>query len=255
MFAKYYLRAFDAWSADSTSTAVPQAWKMAFNAARDGKVSGAGNFFLGLNAHINHDLALAMAAAGLTGPDGVSEKINYDDIDALLNSVTIPLIAELSARLDPSMDDTSLPLHLDAVATGNVMYAWREQAWRNAELLASASTPLAKNLVTAHDRRQLGDPGDDVLDRAELPAAGDHQRRPQRLVRRAQGRPGAAGLPVRLPDRLTRAAQRGDEPTPIPPARAPRSPAVSAAGAASRSRRTRVRSGTRMPPVGCGRAM
>jgi hypothetical protein len=149
VFAKYYLRAFDAWTADSTSAAVPQAWKMAFNAARDGKVSGAGNFFLGLNAHINHDLALAMAAAGLTGPDGVSEKINYDDIDALLNSVTIPLIAELSARLDRSMDDTSLPLHLDAVATGNVMYAWREQAWRNAELLASASTPLAKDLVTA----------------------------------------------------------------------------------------------------------
>ncbi len=57
-------------------------------------------------------------------------------IDALLNSVTLPLVAELSARLDQSMDDTSLPLSLDAVATGKVMYPWREQAWRNAELLA-----------------------------------------------------------------------------------------------------------------------
>jgi Family of unknown function (DUF5995) len=146
VFAKYYLRAFDAWSADNNSTAVPRAWKMAFDAARDGKVSAAGNFFLGLNAHINHDLGLAMAAAGLTGPDGRSEKANYDHIDALLNSVTLPLIAELTARLDPSMDDTSLPLSLDAVATGNVMFLWREQAWRNAELLASA-TPLTRNLV------------------------------------------------------------------------------------------------------------
>jgi Family of unknown function (DUF5995) len=148
VFAKYYLRAFDAWTADNDSTAVPQSWRMAFDAARDGKVSAAGNFFLGLNAHINHDLALAMAAAGLTGPDGTSEKANYDKIDVLLNSVTLPLIAELSARLDQSMDDTSLPLSLDAVATGNVLWTWREQAWRNAELLAS-STPLTRDLVVA----------------------------------------------------------------------------------------------------------
>jgi Family of unknown function (DUF5995) len=147
VFAKYYLRAFDAWTADSNSSAVPQAWKTAFDAAKAGRVSAAGNFFLGLNAHINHDLALAMAAAGLTGPDGQSEKPNYDHIDALLNSVTLPLVAELTARLDQSMDDSSLPLSLDAVATGNVMFGWREQAWRNAELLASA-TPLTKGLVT-----------------------------------------------------------------------------------------------------------
>jgi hypothetical protein len=149
VFAKYYLRAFDAWTANSNSTAVPQAWKIAFDGARDGKFSAAGNFFLGLNAHINHDLALAMAAAGLTSrTDGSSEKINYDRVDTLLNQVTLPLVAELSARLDPSMDDTSLPLSLDAVATGNLMFAWREQAWRNAELIAAAPA-LTRPLVTA----------------------------------------------------------------------------------------------------------
>jgi len=146
VFAKYYLGAFDTWSANPDSSAVPRAWKIAFNAARDGRVSAAGNFFLGLNAHINHDLALAMAAAGLSGPDGASEKANYDKINALLNSVTLPLVAELTQRLDQSMDDTSLPLSLDATAVGEVMWTWREQAWRNAELLAS-STGLAKNLV------------------------------------------------------------------------------------------------------------
>jgi hypothetical protein len=149
VFAKYYLRAFDAWTADNNAASVPQAWKIAFNGARDGKLSAAGNFFLGLNAHINHDLALAMAAAGLTArTGGASEKINYDRVDTLLNQVTLPLIAELSARLDPSMDDTNLPLHLDATATGTLMFAWREQAWRNAELIAAAPA-LTKPLVTA----------------------------------------------------------------------------------------------------------
>ncbi len=146
VFAKYYLQAFDAWTADNSSTAVPRAWRTAFDAARDGAVSGAGNFFLGLNAHINRDLALAMAGAGLTTPDGRSAKPNFDRIDKLLNSVTEPLVAELSARLDPSMDDTELPFGVDAVATGNLMFAWREQAWRNAELL---SNPLTRSVAAA----------------------------------------------------------------------------------------------------------
>jgi hypothetical protein len=146
VFAKYYLRAFDAWTADPNSAAVPAAWKMAFDAAGAGAVAGSGNFFLGLNAHINRDLAYAMAAAGLT-TDGHSAKPNFDRIDRLLNSVTIPLVAELSARLDPSMDDTALPLSVDSVAIGNTMFLWREQAWRNAELLSTALTPLIRQTV------------------------------------------------------------------------------------------------------------
>ena len=149
VFAKYYLNAFDAWNADPNSAAVPRSWKIAFDAARDRAVAGGGNFFLGLNAHINRDLAFAMEAAGLTTPDGRSAKPNFDRINQLLNSVTNPLVAELSARLDDSMDDTSLPFYVDAVATGNVMFGWREQAWRNAELLDSALTLLIRSTVAA----------------------------------------------------------------------------------------------------------
>jgi hypothetical protein len=147
VFAKYYLRAYDAWTADNSSTAVPTAWRMAFDNARDRKVSGSGNFFLGINAHINRDLAVAMDAAGLA-PDGVSMKPNFDRVNQLLNSVSVPLVKELAARLDPSMDDSSLPYYLDAVATGNLLFTWREQAWRNAELLSS-STSLTRPLVAS----------------------------------------------------------------------------------------------------------
>jgi hypothetical protein len=147
VFAKYYLRAWDAWNANPASTAVPASWRTAFDSARSGSVLGTGNFLLGLNAHINHDLAYAMAAAGLTQADGRSAKPNFDRVDLLLNSVTIPLVAELSARLDPSMDDSALPLNLDSIAIGNLMYSWRELAWRNAELLAAAPLGLGKTLA------------------------------------------------------------------------------------------------------------
>lgn len=155
VFAKYYLQAYDAWTADNDSAAVPKAWRTAFAGARDGALSGAGNFFLGLNAHINRDLAFAMAAAGLTTADGRSAKPNFDRVDRLLNSVTTPLVAELSARLDPSMDDTALPFGVDTVATANLMFAWREQAWRNAELLSNPLTrPVAAASVEANSVTQ-----------------------------------------------------------------------------------------------------
>jgi hypothetical protein len=83
--------------------------RIAFNAAKDAQVAGAGNLMLGINAHINRDLAFAMAAAGLVGPDGISHKPNFDKVNQLLNSVTVPLLTELSARFDPSMQGSDPP--------------------------------------------------------------------------------------------------------------------------------------------------
>ena len=89
----------------------------------------------------------AMAAAGLVGPDGTSKKANFDTVNEVLNLATLPLTAELAARFDPSMADSGSPYHVDAVATGNLMFGWREQAWRNAELLVSAPTPAVRATV------------------------------------------------------------------------------------------------------------
>ena len=147
VFAKYYLRAFDAWRANQGSAAVPQAWRVAFGAARDRRVSGSGNLMLGINAHINRDLAFAMAAAGLVGPDGTSKKANFDTVNEVLNLATLPLTAELAARFDPSMADSGSPYHVDSVATGNLMFGWREQAWRNAELLSRAPAGVVRDAI------------------------------------------------------------------------------------------------------------
>ena len=147
VFAKYYLRAYDAWKADPASAAVPQAWKIALNAGKNKQVAGSGDMMLGINAHINRDLAFAMAAAGLAGPDGVSEKPSFDTVNHALNSVTVPLLTELNARFDPSVKDNNSPYHLDDTVTGNLMFSWREQAWRNAEALDAAPTADVRALL------------------------------------------------------------------------------------------------------------
>jgi len=84
VFAKYYLRAYDTWSADNAA-AVPEAWKIAFNAAKNGQVAGSGNLMLRHNAHINRDLAFAMATAGLVVRDSTSEKPDFDKVNQMLD--------------------------------------------------------------------------------------------------------------------------------------------------------------------------
>lgn len=65
VFARTYLK----WvnnRADGLS--VPTAWEIAFDAAERKLVSGSGDLLLGINAHINRDLAFVVAAAGLVNP-------------------------------------------------------------------------------------------------------------------------------------------------------------------------------------------
>jgi hypothetical protein len=148
VFARYYPDAYYGWK-NGDRTAVPQAWLTAFDAAKNKLVSGSGDLLLGMNAHINRDLPYVMAAVGLVAPDGSTRKVDYDAVEAWLYDATLPLIAELSARFDPSMDDGADPFGLGNWTLFQVVSAWRENAWRNAERLVSAPTPEARALVAA----------------------------------------------------------------------------------------------------------
>jgi hypothetical protein len=149
VFARYYTDAYYNWTGGNRS-AVPQAWLMAFDAAKNKKVSGSGDLLLGMNAHINRDLPYVMAAVGLVAPDGSSRKPDYDAVEAWLYDATAPLIAEFAQRFDPTMDDTSDPFGLGNWTLFQMVSAWRENAWRNAEALVSAPTPEARALVAAN---------------------------------------------------------------------------------------------------------
>lgn len=153
VFARYYTDAYYSWK-NGDRGAVPQSWLTAFDAAKDKRVSGSGDLLLGMNAHINRDLPYVMAAVGLVAPDGSSRKADYDAVEAWLYDATAPLIAEFAARFDPTMDDTADPLGLGNWALFQMVSAWRENAWRNAEALVSATTPEARAMVAANIEAQ-----------------------------------------------------------------------------------------------------
>jgi hypothetical protein len=156
VFAHYYFAAFDAWTAGQVED-VPPAWWLTFEAAAARSVSGTGDLLLGINAHVQRDLPFVLYAIGLAAPDGTSRKPDHDRVDEILNRVMEPLIAEIARRFDPTVDDTELPTSLDDAALFQLLAGWREKAWRNAEELADAPTPQARDVVAAQIENDAAD--------------------------------------------------------------------------------------------------
>ena len=148
VFAKYYTDAYYAYrSADLA--AVPEAWRIAFDASRDKRVSATGSLLLGMNAHINRDLPFVLAAVGLVAPDGSSRKPDYQKVEQWLYTATEPMLAEIATRFDSTADDAGDPFGLSYLTLFQIVSAQREAAWRNAEALVSAPTPEARAVVAA----------------------------------------------------------------------------------------------------------
>jgi Family of unknown function (DUF5995) len=146
VFAKYYFAAYDNW-AGGLRGQVPQAWLIAFDAAAARQVNGSGDLLLGMNAHVNRDLPITLAAVGMATPDGQSRKPDHDKVDKFLNTILQPLLEELAARFDSSIIHIETPYGVGYTGLFQTLAVWREQAWRNAQLLANATTPAARALA------------------------------------------------------------------------------------------------------------
>jgi hypothetical protein len=140
VFADVYFEAHDDWRAGRVDE-VPPAWRVAFDAADRQAVSGMGSILLGMNGHVNRDLPFVLHAIGLVKPDGTTRKVDHDRVNAFLNAVNKYLLNEAARYLDPTIDDGDVPgTTIDNSAAVQLLFTWREQAWRNAERLATAGS-------------------------------------------------------------------------------------------------------------------
>lgn len=147
VFADYYFVAFDDWHKGRIDR-VPPAWRIAFHAAEQREVTGMGNILLGMNAHVNRDLPLVLAAIGLTKPDGSSRKPDHDRVNDFLNTVNKYLLNEAARLHDPTIDDGDVPgTTIDNSTAVQLLVSWREQAWRNAERIVNATSDAERAQV------------------------------------------------------------------------------------------------------------
>ncbi len=145
-FANLY---FDAVSRYRSGSA-PPAWRIAFDAARSGRTNAVQDIFLGMNAHIQRDLPVALSSVGLVDAHGVSRKPDHDRVNDILSAVLDDIENELAARYDPMirLADAS-PSPADEEGALETLKSWREGAWRNAERLALARSDAERASVMA----------------------------------------------------------------------------------------------------------
>ena len=147
VFAEFYFNAEDDYS--GAGGEVPEAWRIAFEAARSPDLTGAGDLFLGMSAHINRDLPYTLGAVGLVAPDGGSRKSDHDRVNFFLNRIADPLQRELGERYDPFFTLTDAePSPFDEIGILQLVRSWRQAAWQNAEMLVNAADDSQRGLAS-----------------------------------------------------------------------------------------------------------
>jgi hypothetical protein len=146
VFAEFYFNAEDALGAGGK---MPEAWRIAFEAADNPNLTGAGDLFLGMSAHINRDLPYTLGAVGLVPPGGGSRKPDHDRVNFFLNRIADPLQRELGERYDPFFTTTDAePSPFDEIGILQLVRSWRQMAWQNAELLVNAADEGQRGLAS-----------------------------------------------------------------------------------------------------------
>jgi hypothetical protein len=146
VFAQLYFDAQDAWRAGRRAD-VPEAWRIAFAAADERRVQGAGDLLLGINAHVQRDMPYLLAGLGLVAPDGSSRKPDHDRMNGVLNASYDDVLAQAVEQDDPDLARYDVPGTADGFLEVQMVMGWREGVWRNAERLVRARTAAERELV------------------------------------------------------------------------------------------------------------
>lgn len=132
-FADYYRQAFAAFERGDLD-AVPRPWQLAFGTALRGDALVVQDAFLGINAHINYDLALALTDVGVgaTNEEKYADHRRVNEILARLVDAQQQVLTDVYAAGLADVDD-SLG-QLDERFSLFTLREGREQAWRVARL-------------------------------------------------------------------------------------------------------------------------
>ena len=127
---------------------VPEAWRIAFDAAESKDLNAAQDMLLGINAHVQNDMPFVLAALGLRTRDGASRKEDHDAINEVLDSSYPKVVRAVRDRFDPQVGLTnSESTPADDVLGLELVKGWRELVWRNAERLLNAEDDAERKEV------------------------------------------------------------------------------------------------------------
>ena len=152
-FATYYLDAYAAWTSRHRARVSP-AWRIAFRADPD-RLNCTQEIYLGINAHVNNDLAFMIEDMGAR-----YTYLDHKHVDEVLavraRPVTYP---EIQRDLCPGLFSETVPATADLD-----IFAWRELAWQNGQRLLNAATDRERDRVAREIRRHARAKAQEILD-------------------------------------------------------------------------------------------
>jgi hypothetical protein len=151
-FASYYLDAYAAWKRGDPREVDP-AWRIAFR-ADPARLNCTQLLYLGINAHVNNDLAFVIEELGprYTYPD-------HKHVDDVLAVRTRPVVyPEIQRELCPGLFSEVVPPDADAD-----IFAWRQLAWDNAQRLLAAPTAKDRERIARQIRRHAKDKAHEIF--------------------------------------------------------------------------------------------
>src|SRR3954449_662032 len=95
LFANYYFSTLSRYGAGQP---VPEAWKIALDAAATGNTDAAQDMLLGINAHVQRDFPYVVASLGMRMPDGTTRKPDHDAVNEILRRAYEPTVGAPHAR-------------------------------------------------------------------------------------------------------------------------------------------------------------
>jgi hypothetical protein len=143
-FANLYRAAHDDFE---SGRAVPKAWTIAFETARGGVALVTQDLLLGINAHINHDLALALDEVSIE-PDRDARRADHSAVNEVLQALTEEVghrVSDLYARGLAGVDACAGTLD-EAVSNFSLAVA-RAGAWESAVALANARADIERRTI------------------------------------------------------------------------------------------------------------
>jgi hypothetical protein len=152
VFAQFYFNAILNWQSNSAN--VPNSWKALFEARFRSGIERIQFALAGMNAHINHDLALALlqtdAELNLVPGNTSPEHDDFEHVNGLLETVLPPALQFLATGiLGELAEDTGKIGRL--LAIWNVSAA-RDLAWDFADHLRSLTGIARNSALTAQDQ-------------------------------------------------------------------------------------------------------
>lgn len=159
-FADYYFAALDAYQ---RRAAVPEAWRLSFEADALPHTHVLQNLLLGVNAHICYDLVFALAdtlAPAWAALDDERRTSRYRDhcrVNDVIYRTIDSVQDQIVERYDSGMALVDVVLaRFDEWALHRLIMRWREEVWASAvQMLTCADEPASRALCTAVEARAL----------------------------------------------------------------------------------------------------